>query len=1036
MNISPALKKAIREGRAVLFLGAGATIGAESADGSSPPTGPQLAKMLSDQFLGGEDSELPLSVVAEYSISETDLVTVQEFIRDIFAKYRPADFHRLIPTFKWAGVATTNYDLIVERAYDACAEKVQDLVPFLKNTDRVDRKLRTENTVPYLKLHGCISRCNEIDIPLILTIDQYVTYRTNRSKLFERLRDYGADYPMVFVGHRLEDPDLRHVLLELAQADTSRPRYYVVTPNPSERQIRFWETKKITAIPGTLKNFLETLNGEIDPALRAISLPEREHEIAKRFVTRDQQLSNETLSILKTDATYITQHLATTNTKAIEFYKGYSFGWDAIQKGYDAKRNLEDTVLSDVILVDDVDRPSIADMYLIRGHAGSGKSVILKRIAWEAANEFGKLCIYWNGAAPIDAGSIFEIMDNVDERAYVFIDGASDHSRDILRLISTAKRKRYRLTLILAERSNEWNITCECLDALISEIYDVRYLSRDETLRLLSKLEENKALGMLQNLPEEERLAAFEKKAGRQLLVALHEATLGKPFEDIICDEFGNIQPEEARRIYQTVCVLNRLNVPVRAGIIRRVHGVSFDQFKERFFGPLESVVYARKYEGTVDMAYTARHPWIAETVFERTLPDPSERMDLYLRLLGAIDIGYEADWKAYRNLIKARELLRLFPDPKMVRVIYDCAGSVGTSDAYFHQQKAIYEMRRDNPNLDLAYEELKVAEHLSPKDQSITHSLAELELVRAQRASTEIEANRHRDAAAGIARALTGNRAETSFGYHTLCKIALEKLKTQLRDDPDNEVHVSTLIRNAEQQIKEALERFPDDEYLLEAESQLATHVSADDRAVRALERAFSVNSLSPFIARSLARLHEVRGEPVKARQVLGKCLEGLPGDKSVNGALARLITKHAPDESQRAEYYWRRSFTEGDTNHASQFWYARQLYLNGKRDEAKVFFKALRDARVAPSVKQKIRGPILGEDGRPARVKGHVEKLEASYAFLSQELDTDWAFLHRTNVSSKVWNGLSRGKPILFSIGFTYRGLGAFDVSLASED
>lgn len=118
MNIPHALKEAIREGRAVLFLGAGASLGADSKDGSQPPTGPQLSKMLSDRFLGGEDSDLPLSVVAEYSISETDLVTVQEFIRDIFAKYTPADFHRLIPTFKWAGIATTNYDLIVERAYE------------------------------------------------------------------------------------------------------------------------------------------------------------------------------------------------------------------------------------------------------------------------------------------------------------------------------------------------------------------------------------------------------------------------------------------------------------------------------------------------------------------------------------------------------------------------------------------------------------------------------------------------------------------------------------------------------------------------------------------------------------------------------------------------------------------------------------------------------------------------------------------------------------------------------------------------------
>lgn len=1029
MNIPPALRGAISEGRVVLFLGAGASIGAESTDGSSPPTGPQLAKMLSDKFLGGEDSELPLSVVSEYSISETDLVTVQEFVRDIFAKFIPADFHRLIPTFKWAGIATTNYDLIVERAYDNCAKKVQELVPFLKNTDRVDRKLRTENTVPYLKLHGCISRFSDTTIPLILTIDQYVTHRLNRNKLFERLRDYGADYPVVFVGHRLEDADLRQVLLELSQETQSRPRYYLVTPNPSERQVTFWETKKISTIKGTLKKFLETLDQELDKTLRAVSLPERDHEIAKRFITHNH-LSNETLSVLKIDATYITSHMATTETKPVEFYKGYSFGWDAIQKEYDARRGLADTILSDVILMDDVDRPSIADMYLVKGHAGSGKTVLLKRIAWDAANDYGKLCIYWNGSAQIDAGALFEIIENVGERVYVFVDGASDHVGDILNLISAAKKKGLRMTVLLAERSNEWNVNCEGLESFINEIYEVKYLSRAEILGLLNKLQDNKCLGLLEGLSHKQRLEAFEKKAGRQLLVALHEATLGKPFEEIICDEFRNIQPDEARTIYQTVCVLNRLGVPVRAGIIRRVHGVSFEQFKERFFGPLDSIVYSIKYKTSYDMAYMARHPWIAEIVFEHSLPDALERMDLYMRLLLAIDIGYEADWKAYRNLIKARELMRLFPDPKMVRAIYDRAESIGNSDAYYHQQRAIYEMRRDNPNLDMAYEELKIAERLSPKDQSIAHSLAELELARAHRAGTEIEAEKHLNAASVIARGLTGSKAENSFGYHTLCKISLEKLKTQLRDDPTNEQQISLLLKNTEKQIKGALDRFPDDEYILEAESQLAVQISADERAVKALERAFSANPLSPFIARSLARLHEGRKEIGKARKVLEKCLEGLPGDKSINGSIARLITKYTPDDKQKAEYYWRRSFTEGDSNHASQFWYARQLYLNGKRDDGQAIFRKLQDVRVAPSVKQKIRGPILGGDGRPLVVKGKVEKLEASYAFLSQELDPDWVFMHRSSVSSKTWDKLTRGMQVQFSIGFTYRGLGAFNV------
>jgi len=326
INIPHALNEAIREGRAVLFLGAGASIGAESDDASTPPNGVQLATMLSDRFLGGEDADNPLSVVSEYSISETDLVTVQEFIRDIFLRYEPADFHLLIPTFKWAAIATTNYDLVIERAYSKTPSPAQELVPFLKNTDRVARKLRSEKAVPYLKLHGCVSKFDDLDIPLILTIDQYVTHKKNRNKLFERLRDYGEEYPIVFIGYRLEDPDIRQILLELAEDGISRPRYYVISPNPSERQARYWESKKITALAGTLEEFMRSIDAELDLALRAVHLPEREHAIARRFVTRDQQLSPEALALLSADATYITLDLPSENTQAAQFYKGYTYG--------------------------------------------------------------------------------------------------------------------------------------------------------------------------------------------------------------------------------------------------------------------------------------------------------------------------------------------------------------------------------------------------------------------------------------------------------------------------------------------------------------------------------------------------------------------------------------------------------------------------------------------------------------------------------------------------------------------------------------
>ena len=1034
MEIPENLIDSVREGKVVLFLGAGASVGAKSAEGSEPPSGAELSNLLSKQFLGEEDADQQLNIVAEYAINETDMITVQTYLRDVFVGFQPSEFHKLIPTFKWAGLATTNYDLIIERAYDATQSPIQKIVPFLSNSERIDHKLRNENTVPYIKLHGCISRIDDLNLPLILTIDQYVTHRKNRNKLFQRVTEYGTEYPIVFVGQNLIDPDLRQILIELTDESISRPRFYVVTPNPSARQVSLMESKKITTLSGSLQKFLEELNQRIDPAFRAIRLPERDHPIEKKFISNSSQLSKNALGMLNSSVVYLYPDLSTEHTKKSDFYSGYSYGWDAIQRGYDARRELEDTILSETVLLDEVDRPLTCDFYLIKGHAGSGKTIIMKRIAWDAMVDFNKLCLFCDTSKGINSEAIFEILDKTNERLFLFVDNASDHIPDIKYLVKAARQNNHLLTIFTASRTNEWNIESGSLDSLLDEVYEVLFLKPSEISLLIEKLEKNNALGLLRNLSRDEQFAALKNKAGRQLLVALHEVTMGKPFEEVVYDEYRQIVPEAAKLVYLTICALNRLGVPVRAGIVNRIHNISFAEFKDKFFGPLESVVFARE-NFRHDIAYFARHPWIAEIVFERALINVEERFDLFVRLLEALDIGYDSDRAAFRSLIKAKNLINLFPDPNMVLAIYRTVKPVSSNDAYYYQQQAIYEMKRANPNLNKSYELLRTANCLAPNDRSISHSIAELELQRADNSGSQTEVNRHLNAASTIASQLAGINAEDSYGFHTQCKIALRKVEDLLALSPDDDQVISEMVKHAEETIQMALQRFPDDEFLLDAEAKLAGLIGASQKAIVALKKAYERNSMSPYISRGLSRLYENMGEYSKAREVLEKCLDGLPTNKAVNAALARLLTNQFPQDGEKAEFHWRRSFTEGDARYDSQFWYARQLWINEKKIQARTNFEQLRSARVSSETKWKVRGTILDSSGNPTQYFGRVRKLEYSYAFVSQELSDEWAFLHRTNVDKETWDALERMSTVSYQLGFTYRGLAACQVSITSE-
>jgi len=54
IDIPPNLINQIKDGHVVLFLGSGASIGANHPENKKAPTGKELSRMIADHFLGSE----------------------------------------------------------------------------------------------------------------------------------------------------------------------------------------------------------------------------------------------------------------------------------------------------------------------------------------------------------------------------------------------------------------------------------------------------------------------------------------------------------------------------------------------------------------------------------------------------------------------------------------------------------------------------------------------------------------------------------------------------------------------------------------------------------------------------------------------------------------------------------------------------------------------------------------------------------------------------------------------------------------------
>ena len=73
---------AVAEGRAVLFLGAGASRGAKDAQGHDIPTAGDLATRIAEKFLGKEYKDYDFRSAYDLACSVRDVPTVQKFLRD------------------------------------------------------------------------------------------------------------------------------------------------------------------------------------------------------------------------------------------------------------------------------------------------------------------------------------------------------------------------------------------------------------------------------------------------------------------------------------------------------------------------------------------------------------------------------------------------------------------------------------------------------------------------------------------------------------------------------------------------------------------------------------------------------------------------------------------------------------------------------------------------------------------------------------------------------------------------------------------
>jgi SIR2-like domain len=312
-------------------------------------------------------------------------------------------------------LATTNYDLVVERAYEANPNRVQNMVPVTRDGDGSDQRI-DRKTIPYVKLHGCITRANETHPPLIASTEQLIAFREGRQGQFTTFLEWAKTKTMIFVGYSFKDPNLRQLLDEIIREGDNRPRHYVIDPNVLPAIATYWSDRRIAAISMSFGDFLTQLDAEVPRSARSLSAlaasaPQASH--FTKFINKATHPESAELQMyLASSVDFVFKELDAKQSNPHAFYRGFNQGWAAIQDNLDVRQAVIDDVLSEEIIPPP--KTGTSTLAIIKGHAGSGKTVALRRIAWDAAKRFDRLAVFVTREHAIDIDRFKEIFSLTD----------------------------------------------------------------------------------------------------------------------------------------------------------------------------------------------------------------------------------------------------------------------------------------------------------------------------------------------------------------------------------------------------------------------------------------------------------------------------------------------------------------------------------------------------------------------------------------------------------------------------------------------
>lgn len=714
-NTLQRLRAQASRGELVLFTGAGFSSAARDRSGNSLPSSRDLRQLLwrlcfSEPF--DENSTLGELYQVALNRHRAELEKLLATRLAVDPDTLP-EFYRLYADFPWHLWYTLNVDDLPEAANRRFRPTRE--IRLLSAAVNTAVPVAPGNTLDVAALNGTIH-----DDPDVLTFSetQYAKRVSRQEPLYARCVSDITARPVVFIGTDLREiPLWQHIELrkQRQHGRDPRPTAILVTRELSLSRREVLDAFRIEWIEGTAESFasdvLEPLQGEA--------------KIGFAFISR---------SLARTglvNIPLVSELSAERPTLETEYLLGEEPHWSDVLTGRAIEREDDSLLLVQALSILSGERPSTT--LALTGTAGTGKSTALMRLALTLSGK--GVPVLWVGRD--SQASPSQIRSRIREHegpVALAIDDADLYGASLISLLRDLVADDRRILVVFAVRAAKLDEISLRLassrDVTLLE-HPVPNLTDSDIDALISTLDRHNRLGILKGKAHVERRHAFKEKAGRQLLVAMIEATSGERFEQKVFDELTELTGEH-RYVYSCLCLASSLRHFLLKDEIQLASGDASGEA----LAALERLL-ARHMVGAPppDYHYFARHRVIADLVVAK-LGELRELTDVIagVAFAAAAKVNSLLDrrdrnWRFLARVI-SHEYLRQILGVMEARKVYSRLENVLSFDYHYWLQRGSLEVEMGD--VRLAENFLSQARSLAPDDYRVETAFAYMQIRKA----------------------------------------------------------------------------------------------------------------------------------------------------------------------------------------------------------------------------------------------------------------------------------------------------------------